>query len=217
MYIKIQETFEQDKNFNTEKFIDLFKCENKQLNQIIRSFRQMIRNFLFNVLFSKRQIEHTITITNADSININVYSMFHSQFEEQIKEIKKFLNKELIRKLVTSWNFSVLLVKNRIKWKMCIGYRALNAVNLKNKYSLFKIQKYLDKFDFVIYLIKFNLTTKYHQMKIANVDILKTIFNIRLKQFVYTVMFFELTNVSSIFQIMMNRILLLYLNKFVII
>ena len=82
MCIKIHENFEHDKNFNVEKFIDLFKCENKQLNQIVRFFRQIFRKFLFDVLFSKRQNEHTINIKNAKSININVYSMFHLQFEK---------------------------------------------------------------------------------------------------------------------------------------
>ena len=100
---------------------------------------------------------------------------------------------------------------------MYIDYRILNIINVKNKYSLFKIQKCLNKLDFAIHLIKFDLTTKYHQMKIADVDIFKTVFNIRLKMFEYTVMSFKLTNVSAIFQIMMKKILRLYLNKFVIV
>ena len=90
---------------------------------------------------------------------------------------------------------------------MCIDYRILNAVNVKNEYSFFKIQKCLDRFDFVIYWIKFDLTIEYHQMKIANVDIFKTAFNIRLKKFEYTVMFLTLTNASAIFQIIIKRIL----------
>ena len=110
-----------------------------------------------------------------------------------------------------------MFVKKSIEWKMCIDYRILNAVNIKNEYSLFKIQKCLDRFNFVIHLIKFHVTTEYHEKKIANVDIFKTIFNIRFKNFEYTVMFFDLTNVSAIFRIMMNRILRLYLNKFVIV
>ena len=102
MYIKIHENFENDKNSNIKKFIDLFKYENKQLNQIICFFRQVFRKFLFDVLFSKRQNRHTINIKNAKLININVYFMFNLQFEKQVKQIKKFLNKELIRKLVNS-------------------------------------------------------------------------------------------------------------------
>ena len=65
---------------------------------------------------------------------------------------------------------------------MYIDYRILNAVSVKNEYSLFKIQECFDKFDFVRHLIRFNLMTKYHQIKIANFDIFKTIFNIRLKK-----------------------------------
>ena len=115
MYIKVHENFEHDKNFNIKKFIGLFKCNNKQLNQIICFFRQIFRNFLFNLLFSKRQNKHTINIKNAKSININVYSMFYLQFEKQVKQIRKLLNKELIRKSVNSWNFSVLFVKKSIE------------------------------------------------------------------------------------------------------
>ena len=127
------------------------------------------------------------------------------------------MNKKLIRKSINSWNFSVLFVKKSIEWQMCIDYRILNAVSVKNKYSLFRIQDCLNKFDSVTHLIKFNLTTEYHQMKIANVDIFKTVFNTRLKKFEYTVMSFKLTNISIIFQIIINKILRLYLNKFVIV
>ena len=139
MYIKIHESFEHDKNSNMEESIDLFKCKNKQLNQIIRSFWQVFRKFLSDVLFSKRQNKHTIKIKNAKSININVYFMFHLQFEKQINQIKKFLKEELIRKSINSWSFSVLFVKKSIEWKMSIDYRILNVVNVKNEYSLFKL------------------------------------------------------------------------------
>ena len=82
MNIKTHENFKHDKNFSIETFIDLFKCENKYLNQRICSFRQIFRNFLFNVLFSKRQNQYTINIKDAKSININVYFMFNAQFEK---------------------------------------------------------------------------------------------------------------------------------------
>ena len=107
MYNKVHENFEHDKNFNTEKSFDLFKCENKQLNQIIRFFRQIFRKFLSDVLFLKRQNEHTI--------NIIVYFMFYSQFEKQVKQVKKFLNKRLIRESINSWDFFVLFVKKSIE------------------------------------------------------------------------------------------------------
>ena len=80
-------------------------------------------------------------------------------------------------------------------------YRLSNfkCCQCKNEYSLFRIQKCVDKFDFAIYLIKFSLTTNYHQIKIVNVGIFKTIFNIRLKKVEYIVMFFQLTNVLVFF------------------
>ena len=100
---------------------------------------------------------------------------------------------------------------------MCIDYRILSTVNVKSKYLLFKIQKCFVKFDLAIYLIKVDLTTKYHQNKIADVNIFKTLFNICLKKFKYIIRFFELTNVSTIFQIIINKILLSYSNNFVIV
>ena len=54
-------------------------------------------------------------------------------------------------------------------------------------------------------------------MRIANVDIFQTIFNICLKKFRYIVMFFKLTNVSTTFQIIINKVLRLYCSKFVIV
>ena len=84
IYIKFHENFEHDRTFNTERFFGLFKCKNKQLNQIIRFFRQIFRKFLFNKSFSKRQNDHTINIKNVKSIKLNVYFLFHSKFEKQI-------------------------------------------------------------------------------------------------------------------------------------
>ena len=100
---------------------------------------------------------------------------------------------------------------------MIMDYRILNAVSVNHKYSLFRIQESLDKLDFATYLIKFDLSTKYHQMKIADVDIFKTVFNIPFKKFEHTVMFFNSTNVLTIFQIIINKILRLYLDEFVIV
>ena len=100
---------------------------------------------------------------------------------------------------------------------MCLDYRIFNTISVKNKYSLLKIQKYFDRLDFAIHLSKFDLTTENYQMKIANVDIFKIVLYICLKKFEYTVMFFKLTNVSTIFQIIINKILRSYMSKFVIV
>ena len=54
--------------------------------------------------------------------------------------------------------------------------------HVKNEYPLFRTQEFLNKFDFVIHLIKFDLTTKYYLIKIIDVDIFKAIFNVRLKK-----------------------------------
>ncbi len=100
---------------------------------------------------------------------------------------------------------------------MCIDYRVLNNITVKNEYSLFWIQKCLDWIDKVWYLIKLNLTLSYYQVCIIKNNTKKTVFNTHYSKYEFTAMLFELCNVLITFQLMMNSILQNLLNKFCLI
>jgi len=78
--------------------------------------------------------KHSININNIKSVNINAYSLSQLQLNEQIKQIIKLLNKDLIYKFISSWDFLILFIKKKKStWWMCIDYRVLNNIIVKNE------------------------------------------------------------------------------------
>ena len=100
---------------------------------------------------------------------------------------------------------------------MCIDYRVLNNITVKNEYSLLWIQKCLDWISKVWYLIKLNLTLSYYQVCVTKNNMKKTVFNTHYSKYEFTAIFFELCNALMTFQLMMNSILWNLLNKFCLI
>jgi len=92
--------------------------------------------------------KHSINTDDVKSVNINAYFLSQLQLNEQTKQIMKLMNKDLIYKSISLWGFLILFVKKKKNtWWMCIDYRVLNNVIVKNEYSLFWIQKCLNWID----------------------------------------------------------------------
>ena len=90
---------------------------------------------------------------------------------------------------------------------MCVDYRDLNVIIIKNKCFLFLIEKTLDRLINVAYFTKFNLKNAYHRIRIWKNDEWMIVFRTRYDHFKYVVMSFNLTNVSATFQILINKTL----------
>ena len=101
--------------------------------------------------------------------------------------------------------------------RMCIDYRNLNVVTIKNKYPLPRIDDLLDQLRGAKYFYKIDLRSGYHQMKIRESDIPKTTFVTRYGQFEFTVVSFGLTNAPAYFMNMMNKVFMDELDKFVVV
>jgi hypothetical protein len=100
---------------------------------------------------------------------------------------------------------------------MCIDYRTLNEVTIKNKYPLPRIDDLFDQLKGVQYFSKIDLRSKYHQLKIKGSDIPKTTFVTRHGQFEFTVMSFGLTNAPAYFMNLMNKVFMDELDKFFVV
>jgi hypothetical protein len=101
--------------------------------------------------------------------------------------------------------------------RMCVDYRSLNDVTVKNKYPLPRIEDLFDQMRGARVLSKIDLRSGYHQMKIRPSDFPKTDFSTRYGLYEFTVMSFGLTNVSAYFMNLMNKVFMEYLDRFVVV
>jgi hypothetical protein len=101
--------------------------------------------------------------------------------------------------------------------RMCVDYRSLNEVTIKNKYPLPRIEDLFDQMKGAIVFLKIDLRSGYHQLKIWESDIPKSAFRTRYGLYEYTVMSFGLINAPAYFMYLMNKVFMEYLDKFVVV
>ncbi|GKA74985.1 putative reverse transcriptase domain-containing protein [Tanacetum coccineum] len=130
------------------------------------------------------------------------------------------INKGFIRPSHSPWGAPVLFLKKKDgSFHMCIDYRELNKITIKNRYLLPRIDNLFDQLQLqgACYFSKIDLRIGYHQLRVHEDDILKTTFQTRYGHFEFTVMLFGLTNAPAVFMDLMNWVCKPYLDKFVIV
>nr|GEU42404.1 putative reverse transcriptase domain-containing protein [Tanacetum cinerariifolium] len=116
------------------------------------------------------------------------------------------------------WGASVLFVKKKDgSFRMCIDYRKLNKLTVKNRYPLPRIDDLFDQLQGSSVYSKIDLQSGYHQLRVREEDIPKTAFRTRYGHYEFQVMPFGLTNAPAVFMDLMNRVCKPYLDKFVIV
>jgi hypothetical protein len=130
---------------------------------------------------------------------------------EELKELKKQLTE-------LPWGAPVLFVQKKDgSQRMCVDYRSLNDVTVKNKYPLPRIEDLFDQMRGARVFSKIDLRSGYHQMRIRPSDIPKTAFSTRYGLYEFTVMSFGLTNAPAYFMNLMNKVFMESLDRFVIV
>jgi ribonuclease HI len=133
-------------------------------------------------------------------------------------ELDSLLEKGFIRPSASPWGSPALFVpKKDGTQRLCVDYRTLNAVTIKNKYPLPRIDDLMDQLRQAKYFSKIDLRSGYHKMKIRPEDIHKTTFVTWYGQYEYTVVSFGLTNAPSYFMNMMNKVFMDELEKCVVV
>jgi hypothetical protein len=146
------------------------------------------------------------------------YRISVHELEELKKQLKELSDKGYIRPSASPWGSPVLFMKKKDGSKrMCIDYQNLNAVTVKNNYPLPRIDDLLDQLKDAKFFSKIDIRSGYHQMKIRPEDIPKTAFVTRYGQYEFTVVSFGLTNASSYFMNMMNKVFMDKLDKFMVV
>jgi hypothetical protein len=101
--------------------------------------------------------------------------------------------------------------------RLCVDYRALNEVTIRNKYPLPRIDDLFDQLCGACVFSKIDLGSGYHQLMVQECGIPKTAFILRYGLYEYMVMSFGLTNALAYFMYMMNKVFMEYLDKFVVV
>ena len=140
-------------------------------------------------------------------ISKRLYRMPPNKLRELKEQLKILLDKGFIHPSSSPWGCSALFVKKKDdSLRMCVDYRPLNEVTIKNKYPLPRIDILFDQLSGARYFSKIDLRLGYHQIKIRKEDIPKTAFSTRYGLYEFTVMSFGLTNAPAYFMYLMNSI-----------
>ena len=133
-------------------------------------------------------------------------------------QIHELLGKGFIRPSTSPWGAPVLFAKKKDKTlRLCIDYRQLNRVTIKNRYPLPRIDDLFDQLRRARVYSKIDLRTGYHQLRVREADIPKTAFRTRYGHFEFTVIPFRLTKAPAAFIGLMNRVFQPYLDQFVVV
>jgi hypothetical protein len=132
--------------------------------------------------------------------------------------LQELLDKGFIRPSTSPWGCPALFVKKKDEsLRLSIDYRPLNAVTIKNKYPLTRIDVLFDQLVRAKVFSKIDLRSDYHQIKIRASDIPKTAISTRYGLYEFLVMSFWLTNAPAYFMYLMNSVFMPKLDKFVVV
>ena len=151
-------------------------------------------------------------------ISMTPHKMALVELQELRVQLQELLNKGFIRPSISPWGAPVLFAKKKDKTlRLCIDYRQLNRVTIKNRHPLPRIDDLFDQLRGARVYSKIDLRTGYHQLRVRETDIPKTTFRTRYGHFEFTVMPFGLTNVPAAFMDLMHRIFQPYLDQFIVV
>ncbi|KAD3068885.1 hypothetical protein E3N88_36765 [Mikania micrantha] len=167
----------------------------------------------------EREIEFQIDLVpGAQPVAKAPYRLAPTEMKEMMTQLQELLDKGFIRPSVSPWGAPVLFVKKKDgSMRMCIDYRELNKLTVKNRYPLPRIDDLFDQLQGASWFSKIDLRSGYHQLKVREQDIPKTAFRTRYGHYEFLVMSFGLTNAPAAFMDLMNRVCRPMLDRSVIV
>ncbi|GJR30355.1 putative reverse transcriptase domain-containing protein [Tanacetum coccineum] len=185
---------------------------------VIRDFPKVFPDDLLG-LPPHRQVEFKIDLVpGATPVAQTPYRLAPSEMKELSNQLQELSEKGFIRPSSSPWGALVLFMKKKDRtFRMCIDYRELNKLTIKNRCPLPRIDDLFDQLEDSSVYSKIDLRSGYHQLRIREEDIPITAFWTRYDHYEFQVMPFGLTNAPAVFMDLMNRVCKPYLDKFVIV
>ncbi|GKB37683.1 putative reverse transcriptase domain-containing protein, partial [Tanacetum coccineum] len=196
------------------------KSEEKRLEDvpIVREFPEVFPEDLPG-LPPARQVEFQIDLVpGAAPIARAPYRLTPAEMQELSTQLQELSERGCIRPSSSPWGAPVLFDKKKDgSFRMCIDYRELNKLTVKNRYLLSRIDDLFDQLQGSRVYSKIDLRSGYHQLRVCEEDISKTAFRTRYGHYEFQVMPFGLTNAPTVFMDLMNQVCKPYLDRFVIV
>ncbi|WVZ89230.1 hypothetical protein U9M48_035658 [Paspalum notatum var. saurae] len=167
-----------------------------------------------------RNVEFAIELVPGTApVSKRPYRMAPDELKELKTQLQEQLDKGFIRPSSSPWGCPALFVEKKDQGgkRLCVDYRPLNVVTVKNKYPLPHIDILFDQLGGATVFSKIDLRSGYHQIKVREEDIPKTAFSTRYGLYEYLVMSFGLTNAPAFFMYLMNSVFMNELDKFVVV
>ena len=167
----------------------------------------------------RREIEFAIDVVlGAASESITPYRMVPMELKDLKLQLQELLEKGFIRPSVSPWGAPVLFVKKRDgTLRLCVDYRQLNKMTMKNKCPLPRIDDLFDQMKCAGVFSNIDLRSGYHQLRIKDANVNKTAFRTLYRHYEFLVMPFGLTNAPTAFIDLMNRVFQPFLDQFFVV
>ncbi|KAM2977502.1 hypothetical protein FF2_014433 [Malus domestica] len=155
-----------------------------------------------------RDVEFSIDLfPGTDPISLTPYRMAPVELRELKIQLQELTDKGFIRPSTSPWGAPVLFVRKKDgTLRLCIDYRKLNQVRIKNRYPLPRIDDLFDQLKGACVFSKIDLRSGYYQLKIKDEDVPKTAFKTRYRHYEFLVMPFGLTNAPAAFMRLINEV-----------
>jgi hypothetical protein len=189
------------------------------IKQGLDEFPNVMLEELLEELPPKRRVDHVIEVMLGVALPTKApYQMSHEELKELKVQLEELLTKGYIKLSKSPYGAPVFSIhKKDGTLRMCVDYKALNKVTMKNRYLLPQIDDLFDRLSGAKFFSKIDLHSGYYQIRIAKGDEEKTACRMRYGSYEFLVMLFGLTNAPTTFCTFMNDIFQEWFDDFVVV
>jgi len=198
--------------------IDSGSCDRARI-RTLSGYRDVFPSDLPPGLPPSREVDHKIELLpGAVPPSRPTYRLSATELAELKKQLEELMKAGFIQPSKSPFGAPILFVKKKDgSMRMCVDYRALNNITIKNSYPLPRVDELFDRLQGAKYFSKIDLRSGYHQIRIDPGDVPKTAFRTRYGHYEFLVLPFGLTNAPGTFMHLMHQAFRKYLDDFVLV